>query len=216
MIKKNLIMKFSQDVYNIFNELGFKNIIIQNTTPTDIDFIANVNLKFYENLIINKIKNINDIYNDALNTNINKDVTTFCCCFHEHKINCNFMKNIKNELYNDKEVKSTLDELTKTLPHFCHLKPKCVNRYPNCDFPNDFCYHLEKCRDDFTIKNYMVYSFVEKIKIKKSLYPAFILYIVLAVVMILISIKKIILNIIKILFLIHIILQVKILMIKIA
>ena len=165
--------QFSQDVYNIFEEFGFKNIIIQNTTPTDVDFIANVNLKFYENLIINKIKNINDIYNDALNTNINKDVTTFCCCFHEHKINCNFIKNIKNELYNDKEVKSTLDELTKTLPHFCHLKPKCVSRYPKCYFPNDFCYHLEKCRDDFTIKNYMVYSFVEKIKIKKSLYPIY-------------------------------------------
>ena len=165
--------QLSQDVYNIFDEFGFKNIIIQNTTQAVVDFIANVNLKFYENLIINKIKNINDIYNDALNTYFNKDITTFCCCFHEHKINCNFIKNIKNELYNDKEVKYSLDELTKTLPHFCHLKPKCVNRYPECYFPNDFCYHLEKCRDDFTIKNYMVYSFVEKIKIKKSLYPIY-------------------------------------------
>ena len=144
--------QFSQDVYNIFNEFGFKNIIIQNTTQAVVDFIANVNLKFYENLIINKIKNISDIYNDALNTNINKDITTFCCCFHEHNINCNFIKNIQNELYNDNKVKYTLDKLKETLPHFSHLNPKFPKVRPKCNFPEDFCFHTKHCLDNFNIK----------------------------------------------------------------
>ena len=144
--------QFSQDVYNIFNEFGFKNIIIQNTTQAVVDFIANVNLKFYENLIINKIKNISDIYNDSLNTNINKDITTFCCCFHEHNINCNFIKNIQNELYNDNKVKYTLDKLKETLPHFSHLNPKFPKVRPKCSFPEDFCFHTKHCLDNFNIK----------------------------------------------------------------
>ena len=144
--------QLSQDVYNIFNEFGFKNIIIQNTTQAVVDFIANVNLKFYENLIINKIKNISDIYNDALNTNINKDITTFCCCFHEHNINCNFIKNIQNELYNDNKVKYTLDKLKETLPHFSHLNPKFPKVRPKCNFPEDFCFHTKHCLDNFNIK----------------------------------------------------------------
>ena len=144
--------QLSQDVYNIFNEFGFKNIIIQNTTQAVVDFIANVNLKFYENLIINKIKNISDIYNDALNTNINKDITTFCCCFHEHNINCNFIKNIQNELYNDNKVKYTLDKLKETLPHFSHLNPKFPKVRPKCNFPEDFCFHTKHCLDNFTFK----------------------------------------------------------------
>ena len=144
--------QLSQYVYNIFNEFGFKNIIIQNTTQAVVDFIANVNLKFYENLIINKIKNISDIYNDALNTNINKDITTFCCCFHEHNINCNFIKNIQNELYNDNKVKYTLDKLKETLPHFSHLNPKFPKVRPKCNFPEDFCFHTKHCLDNFTFK----------------------------------------------------------------
>ena len=147
--------QLSQDIYNIFYNFGFKNIIIQHTTPADVDFIAKVNLRFYENLIINKIKNINDIYNDALNFYSNKDTMTFCCCFHEHNINCNFIKNIQNELYNeDNKEKYTLDELKETLPHFCHLKPRCAHGIsPKCDFPDDFCYHVYFCLTYLNIKD---------------------------------------------------------------
>ena len=147
--------QLSQDIYNIFYNFGFKNIIIQHTTPADVDFIAKVNLRFYENLIINKIQNINDIYNDALNTYSNIKTTTFCCCFHEHNINCNFIKNIQNELYNeDNKEKYTLDELKETLPHFCHLKPRCAHGIsPKCDFPDDFCYHVYFCLTYLNIKD---------------------------------------------------------------
>ena len=164
--------QLSQDVYNIFNKYGFKNIIIQHTTPADVDFIANLNLKLYEDLIINRLKNLIDIYKDALNIYYNKDITTFCCCFHEHKINCNFIKNINNELYNeDNKEKNNLDELKETLPHFCHLRPKCNNnlRSLKCIFPNDFCYHIFCCLKDFNINDYKLVEINEK-KRKKNIY----------------------------------------------
>ena len=80
---------------------------------------------------------------------------TFCCCFHEHNINCNFIKNIQNELYNeDNKEKYTLDELKETLPHFCHLKPRCAHGIsPKCDFPDDFCYHVYFCLTYLNIKD---------------------------------------------------------------
>ena len=50
----------------MFEGYGFKHILVQHTTLADVDYVANFNLRFYENLILNRIQNLNDIYNDAL------------------------------------------------------------------------------------------------------------------------------------------------------
>ena len=144
--------QLSQDVFNIFNKFEFKNILIQHTTLADTEFIANLNKKFYENLILNRLQNLDEIFNDALNININPDITTFCCCFHEHVINCNFLKNLNNELYNnDNTAKKSLNELKEALPHFCHLKFECANVDPSCNLPEDFCRHIYYCLKSFNI-----------------------------------------------------------------
>ena len=53
-------------------------------------------------------QSINDIYEYALNNGeINdKNPPTFCCCFHKHKTSCEFVNNLKNELYNDNQQKN--------------------------------------------------------------------------------------------------------------
>ena len=58
----------------------------------------------------------------------------------------------------DNKEKNNLDELKETLPHFCHLRPICNNNRKSvkCIFPNDFCYHIFYCLEDFNIKGKLV------------------------------------------------------------
>ena len=124
----------AEDVYDIFKDFGFKNIIVQHTTLADINFVSDFNKTFYSDLIIHLSQPINKIYEIALNTYMDKvDPPTFCCCFHKHNIKqCNFAKNIENELYNNNFRKSNnespenyLAELEKAIPHFFHLLLDC-------------------------------------------------------------------------------------------
>ena len=162
IIKKNIkdivliiSTQLSQDVYKIVEKYNFKNILVQHTTVSDSLFIADFNEQFYKNIIeqmninndnndnvINQnneqiIPKINDFFEDAMNININES-NQFCCCFHEHKYNCIFMKNLINELYikNDKVDNKNLSVF---FPHFSHLRYKCTNSN-NCHMI-DFCGH---------------------------------------------------------------------------
>ena len=81
----------SKDVYNIFKNFGFKNIIIQHTTLADVNFIADFNYTFYKDIITHLNQPIKDIYEDALNCDRDgANPPTFCCCFHKHKTTCDF------------------------------------------------------------------------------------------------------------------------------
>ena len=168
---KNIILiistQLAQDVYSMFEGYGFKHILVQHTTLADVDYVANFNLRFYENLILNRIQNLNDIYNDALNITINKEITTFCCCFHKHKTNCNFFQNLKNELYNINRInKPVMDitELKEIIPHFCHLKFKC--RTSTLCNNEDFCIHKFYCLKDFKYDKLNNHTEIEKKKIE--------------------------------------------------
>ena len=178
-IKKIILIistPLAEDVYNIFNNYGFKNILIQHTTPANINFVADFNLRFYENLIINRFKNLKFIYNDALNINFDEDKNTFCCCFHKHKSKCNFIKTLKNELYNSNETikksnnndekskKDELEKLKQAIPHFSHLKPECdKGGSTHCSAFKDFCVHYFHCSDYFILD----YKNENKVKDKK-------------------------------------------------
>ena len=134
--------ELAEDVYNLFqyNDFKFKNILIQHTTPADIDFVSEFNLFFYLDLIFSSYNNLNNIYEDAINTFLDKKHNTFCCCFHKHKKDCNLKKNLIYELFNDNNCRKQLKDLTKIIPHFCHLLTECKGVLPKCDF-DDFCVH---------------------------------------------------------------------------
>ena len=156
----------SHDVYNIFKNFGFKNIIIQHTTLADIDFIADFNYTFYKDLITHSNRHINNIYEDALSCDRDSaNPPTFCCCFHKHKTTCEFFKNLKNELYNNKNVEK-LENFKILVPHFNHLFPDCYNNVTTCkeqidrikDKPvgkefkiptSSFCFHLYNCLNSY-------------------------------------------------------------------
>ena len=109
IIKKNiekitLIIStpLAEDVYDIFKDFGFKNLLVQHTTLADVNFIADFNYKFYEEIILKHSLRINDLYKIAFNIYTEKmNPPCFCCCFHKHKNNCTLMQYMKNELYND-------------------------------------------------------------------------------------------------------------------
>ena len=127
--------QLAEYVYDLFKDFGFKNLIVQHTTLADLKFIADYNYTFYKELIIRKYLPINELYEIALNIYMEKEnPPTFCCCFHKHKDNCNFLKNIKNELYFDNNEINDVNNLEETLPHFYHLFPECTpmqNCYTN-------------------------------------------------------------------------------------
>ena len=161
--------QLAEDVYDIFKDFGFKNIIIQHTTLSDVNFVAEFNYSFYKNLITHLAQPINIIYEEALNISTDKkNPPTFCCCFHKHNSNCNFKKNIINEFYNKNNRESDLKELEKIeqlLPHFYHLLPECpfsekcvdkINLYnkdkikPEEKYPeNSFSFHHKDCYEYF-------------------------------------------------------------------
>ena len=122
-------------VYDMFKDFKFKNILIQHTTLADVSFVADFNKTFYRDLIRYLTQPINKIYEDALNDYMDKlNPPIFCCCFHKHKDNCPFLKNIQNELYNKNfklpQTKS-LETLEEYIPHFYHLIPDCPHN-PSC------------------------------------------------------------------------------------
>ena len=152
------------DVYNIFEKFGFKNILIQHTTLADVNFIADFNYTFYKDIITLPNLQINEIFINALDVEINdQNKPTFCCCFHKHKTKCDFFKNLKNELYNNIKC-NTLKDFEKLIPHFYHLYPDCSSfsckvtaknlklfkKYANIDLPiNSFCSHFSECINKF-------------------------------------------------------------------
>ena len=154
------------DVYNIFEKFGFRNIIIQHTTLADVKFIADFNYEFYKDIIAKSDQKINKIYEEALNCDTDTiNPPTFCCCFHKHKTSCDFFKNLKTELYNNNECKK-LDDFKELIPHFYHLYSGCYKFPPICPdkikkinrkikdenkkIPeNSFCYHFAYCINNF-------------------------------------------------------------------
>ena len=154
------------DVYNIFEKFGFRNIIIQHTTLADVKFIADFNYEFYKDIIAKSDQKINKIYEEALNCDTDTiNPPTFCCCFHKHKTSCDFFKNLKTELYNNNECKK-LDDFKELIPHFYHLYSGCYKIPPICPdrikkinrkikdenkkIPeNSFCYHFAYCINNF-------------------------------------------------------------------
>ena len=148
--------QLAEDVYNIFQSenFKFKNILVQHTTLADTDFIEEFNTHFYKELIFYPYKDINKIYENALNIYFDKNNNTFCCCFHKHKNNCDFMKNLIHELYNDNNYKNNIEELKKIIPHFAHLMPKCSSiNIPTCiEAYKDFCIHYNNCLNELKLK----------------------------------------------------------------
>ena len=153
---KNIILiistQLSGDVYDIFEKYGFGNIIIQHTTLADLDYIAKFNLRLYENLLFNQGSNLYNICQETFNLVRAESYTSFCCCFHKHKIDCDFMKTLKNEIYNDNQPKKEYVDLRKTIPHFCHLPIRCPSNISKCRFPWDFCRHEYFCLNRFKVE----------------------------------------------------------------
>ena len=136
--------QLAQDVYDIFKNFGFKNILIQPTTLADLSFIADYNYAFYRDIILNLENSINEIYESALNVYINEtDSPKFCCCFHKHNnVKCSFLKDIGHEFFNYNEVKKSIQELYTSIPHFCHLWP-CKG--DSLFHEENFCLHQNIC-----------------------------------------------------------------------
>ena len=138
IIKKNiekitLIIStpLAEDVYNLFKDFGFKNLLVQHTTLADVNYVADSNYTFYKEIIIRKSVRINKLYELALHIYMEKaNSPTFCCCFHKHKNNCYLLKNIKNELFNEKD-EMDIKDIKKCLPHLYHLFPDC-NKSNKC------------------------------------------------------------------------------------
>lgn len=137
----------AEDVYELFNNFGFKNLLVQHTTLADVNYIADFNYKFYFELIDKKSISINDLF---YNINILMDKgnpPSFCCCNHKHKKDCNLIKNLKNELYNinnNNEINKLY--LEKTIPHFYHLFPSCQSTCYNNLVNQNFSLSLHNYR----------------------------------------------------------------------
>ena len=159
----------AENVYDLFKNFGFKNLLVQHTTLADLNFIADFNYTFYKELIIRKYLPINELYELAINIYCEKkNPPTFCCCFHKHKNNCNFLKNIKNELYNDNNEINNItisNDFEEVLPHFYHLFSDCAKSYncyieiwsqrdlllepPSQYFEYSFSFHQKGCVNNF-------------------------------------------------------------------
>jgi hypothetical protein len=149
----------------MFEKFGFKNILVQHTTLTDIDYISKFNFIFYTDLVSSGSQYIQDLYQDGLNSYNLEYGNIFCCCFHSHNTNCEFMKNLINELYNyDKSINGKKDEMYKTIPHFCHLRMN-QSYEENYNFEKDFCIMRRNIYNKFTEKIAKV-----GVKIKKNFY----------------------------------------------
>ena len=129
--------QLSFDIYKIIEKYNFQNILVQHTTVADSSFIADFNEQFYKNIIENNDNNIYDYYEDALNIYFNES-NQFCCCFHQHKNDCSFMKNNNKELYyNYEDINENSFIISSS--HFSHLRYKCDC---NCKML-DFCVHMK-------------------------------------------------------------------------
>ena len=124
----------SEDVFEMFKNFKFKNIIVQHTTLANIDFISELNEQLYRN-IIELNKPISEAFEIAKIDSENI-LHQFCCCFHKHKNNCKLKMNLSKELYFSQ---NNTNEDINEIPHFYHLRYKC-----NCS-DKDFCYHKKNC-----------------------------------------------------------------------
>ena len=144
----------AEDVYDLFNNFGFRNLFVQHTTLADVNYIAEFNYQFYFKLINKQPISINEIYNN-INIYMNKEnPPSFCCCCHKHKKDCKLITNLKNELYNDNTNYNNNNinklYLEKTIPHFYHLFPSCqttcYNIINNSSNPNySLSIHSKRC-----------------------------------------------------------------------
>ena len=130
--------QLSEDVYSMFEEFNFKNILVQHTTLTDVDYLSEYNFNFYNNLTFSDFQNIQDLHEESIHSYMDpKYQNVFCCCFHSHEElkgkECHFMRNIKNELYNENK-----DNKYETIPHFFHLRVTDQNS-TNYDYTKNFC-----------------------------------------------------------------------------
>ena len=147
-------------VKDMFQDFGFKNILIQHTTLADVNYVADFNESFYKDIIRYSGLPINTIYEVTLNDYKYMDETKlpiFCCCFHKHKDDCPFLKNIKNELYNnnfkiknDISQKEMFEKIEESIPHFYHLLPDCC-LLPKCS--DRFKYLNNKQKDKIFPEN---------------------------------------------------------------
>ena len=167
--------QLSNDVYRMVEKYEFKNILVQHTTVSDSSFVSDFNDNFYKNIIyqinINDINNslnvnsyqidsqkLNDFFNVAINIYLNKEANQFCCCFHEHKIDCPFLQNFDKELYNQKKN----NDKGKDISHFSHLMYKC-----DCN-NKDFCEHTEACDNNIKKKKKESSCCCQNKKVKKK------------------------------------------------
>ena len=175
----------AEDFYDIFKDFGFKNILVQHTTLADVKYIAEFNKTFYKSIISHSSHPLNLIYEEALNTDIDKIyLPKFCCCLHKHKRTCDFVKNIQNEIYNNNysqnleklDYQVVLGEIAKTIPHFNHLMPECPYQNKTCKdvikeininseikYPeNSFSLHCNVCFKKFHYKEIEPYRAINK------------------------------------------------------
>ena len=144
-IIKNIILvistQLSEDVYKMVKNYGFKNVFVQHTTVADSTYISEFNEQFYKNIIMSNNDHCGQYYysENIDNINLTEESYQFCCCFHEHESNCEFMKHLNNDLYineienNKNEIKVNKNKDDKKdgikfifpLSHFSHLFYKC-------------------------------------------------------------------------------------------
>ena len=124
----------SEDVFDMFKNFNFKNIIVQHTSLANVEFISEFNEQLYKN-IIDLNSSIKNAFENAKKDSMNiPHPHQSCCCFHKHKDDCKFKMNLSNELYSDINIK----EEFFNIPHFYHLRYKC-----DCN-DKDFCNHIRK------------------------------------------------------------------------
>ena len=141
----------SEDVFKMLNNFNFKNVLVQHTTLANINFITELNGQLYLN-IIKLNKSTKDAFDIAKKNSVSIAHQS-CCCFHEHKDNCNLKKFLINELYsdiivpipfkkeNEKGKSEEKEEYYFKIPHFYHLRYKCQN----CNKAKGFCEHKKEC-----------------------------------------------------------------------
>ena len=157
--------QLAEDVYNMVKNYKFKNILIQHTTNANAFCIENFNKRFYSNILMEMGNSLNyECFDNAKSVidlesknNINGQ---FCCCHHQHELNCHLFLNLKNELYICDNIEEI--EIQKYMPHFSHLTYKKENNKKCCckKGGNNNNFQCEK-------KDIFYHNFLEKINIIK-------------------------------------------------
>ena len=177
--------QLAEDVFDIFKDFGFKNIIVQHTTLANLSFVVDFNKTFYRDLIMHFEQPIYEIYEDALNIPLDKvNPPTFCCCFHKHNNDCEFMKNLINEIYNNNykiisknSIEDIFKEIETSIPHFFHLwadcpgSPKCNAKIEKINLENiKSGSDVKYPENSFSLHNKICYSKFQDFKQKKNVF----------------------------------------------